>query len=123
MSDSKPAESKSAEKKSMMQEFINFLQTFGIIGLAIAFVIGTAVAALIASLVNNIINPIIGLVLPAGSLSAQTFTVPSIFGTPDVFTYGAFINQLIDFIVVAFIIFLAYKQLSKRGLVEDKTKK
>jgi large conductance mechanosensitive channel len=64
-SGSSPAE----EKKSFTQEFFFFLKTFGIIGLAIAFIIGQAASALVTALVTDIIDPIIGFFLPAGNLS------------------------------------------------------
>ena len=123
MSDSKPEEKKPVEKRSFTQQFMDFLNTFGVIGLAIAFVIGLAITALVTALVNDIINPIIGLVLPAGSLAGQTATATSIYNTTVTFSWGAFANQIIDFLVIALVVFAAYKVLSKRGLVEDKTKK
>ena len=57
-------------KKSLKQEFFDFLMIFGIIGLAIAFVIGQAASKLVTSFVNDIITPFIGLFLPAGNLNA-----------------------------------------------------
>ena len=56
-------------KTSLAQEFFDFLKTFGIIGLAIAFVIGLAASKLVTAFVNDIITPFIGLFLPAGDLS------------------------------------------------------
>ncbi|HMH11245.1 MAG TPA: MscL family protein, partial [Candidatus Nitrosopolaris rasttigaisensis] len=47
-------------KKSLAQEFFDFLKIFGIIGLAIAFVIGQAASKLVTAFVNDIINPFIG---------------------------------------------------------------
>ena len=55
-------------KQSFVQEFMGFLKTFGIIGLAIAFVIGAAASKLVSALVTDIINPIVGLALPSGDL-------------------------------------------------------
>ena len=54
--------------KTFIIQFFDFLKTFGIIGLAIAFVIGQASAKLITALVEDIINPLVGLFLPSGSL-------------------------------------------------------
>jgi large conductance mechanosensitive channel len=111
------------EKPSFTQEFFFFLKTFGIIGLAIAFVIGQAASALVTAFVNDIIDPIIGFFLPAGNLSALSVAVPNLYGnaTSD-FRYGNLISHIIDFLIIALIVFFAYKQLSKRGWVEDKTK-
>ena len=104
-------------KKSMMQEFFDFLKTFGIIGLAIAFVIGSAASRLVTALVTDIITPIVGLFLPAGDLKAMSFKVGN-----SGFLYGDFIANIIDFAIIAFIVFIAYKQLSRYHVVEDKTK-
>jgi large conductance mechanosensitive channel len=64
-----PVTSPVKEKKGFTQEFIYFLKTFGIIGLAIAFIIGQAASQLVTAFVNDIIDPIIGIFLPGGNLS------------------------------------------------------
>ncbi len=51
-----------------MDEFVVFLKTFGIIGLAIAFVIGAAASKLVTAFVTDIITPLVGLALPSGDL-------------------------------------------------------
>jgi large conductance mechanosensitive channel len=91
-------------RRTLAQEFFDFLKTFGIIGLAIAFVLGLAASRLVTALVNDIIDPIIGFFLPSE------------------FNYGDLISNIIDFLIIALIVFLAYKQLSKYKLVEDKTR-
>lgn len=103
-------------KKSLLQEFIDFLQKFGVIGLAIAFVVGAAASKLVTALVNDLITPFIGLAIPdTGDLKAMSFTVGQ-----STFSYGNFIANLLDFLIIAFVVFLAYKQLSRFKLVEDK---
>lgn len=106
------------EKKGLIQEFIRFLQTFGVIGLAIAFIIGAASSKLVSSLVSDLINPLIGLILhDVGDLNKLSFTI-----NDSTFTYGNFIANVIDFLIIALVVFLLYKQLSRLKLVEDKTK-
>jgi large conductance mechanosensitive channel len=113
------AEQPQEKKKSMTREFFDFLQTFGIIGLAIAFVIGQAASRLVTALVNDIVNPFVGIFLQdVGDLKALSFSVGQ-----SSFMYGDLIATIIDFLIIAFIVFIAYKQLSKYKLVEDKTKK
>ena len=109
-------------KRTLAQEFFDFLKTFGIIGLAIAFVIGQAASRLVTAFVNDIIDPIIGFFLPAGSLEAVSFTVTNLAGTTTEFRYGDLISNIIDFVIIALLVFLAYRQLAKHGFVEDKTK-
>jgi large conductance mechanosensitive channel len=109
---------KPAEKKGLIQEFIRFLQTFGVIGLAIAFVIGAASSKLVTALVTDLINPLIGLALQdVGDLKKLSFTVGR-----STFAYGDFIASIIDFLIIAFVVFILYKQLSRLKLVEDKAK-
>ncbi len=112
-----------APKQSFTQEFMGFLKTFGIIGLAIAFVIGAAASKLVTAFVTDIVNPIIGLVLPSGDLKSLMTTVTnSVTGAVSEFKYGDLIANIIDFLIIALIVFIAYKVLSKYKLVDDKTK-
>ena len=104
-------------KRSLAQEFFDFLITFGIIGLAIAFVMGQAASKLVTAFVDDIITPFIGLFLPAGDLKATSYTIGK-----SKFMWGDLISNIIDFLIIAFIVFPAYKQLSKFKIVEDKTK-
>ena len=110
-------------KQSFIQEFMGFLKTFGIIGLAIAFVIGAAASKLVSALVTDIINPMVGLALPSGELKTlQTNIANSVTGVVSEFKYGDFIANIIDFAIIALIVFIMYKVLSKFKLVDDKTK-
>jgi large conductance mechanosensitive channel len=110
-------------KQSFVQEFMGFLKTFGIIGLAIAFVIGAAASKLVSALVTDIINPIVGLALPSGDLKTlQASIVNGATGAVSEFKYGDFIANIIDFVIIAIIVFIMYKVLSKFKLVDDKTK-
>jgi len=108
-------------RKTLAQEFFDFLKTFGIIGLALAFVVGQAASGLVTSLVNDIINPLIGLFLPAGSLDAMSAKMTNISGEITEFRYGHLISKIIDFLIIALVVFIAYKQLSRFKLVDDKT--
>jgi large conductance mechanosensitive channel len=109
-------------RRTLAKEFFDFMKTFGIIGLAVAFVIGQAASRLVTALVNDIIDPIIGFFLPAGSLETMSVKVTNLAGSITEFKYGDLISNIIDFLIIALIVFLAYKQLSKYKLVEDKTK-
>lgn len=120
------AESKPAVNKTMMEQFIEFLKTFGIIGLAIAFIIGAAASKLVTAFVTDIINPIVGLALPSGDLKTLSANVTnSVTGVTSTFAYGDLISNIIDFIIIAFVVFLMYKILSRYPIfgVEDKTVK
>jgi large conductance mechanosensitive channel len=108
-------------KQSFIQEFMGFLKTFGIIGLAIAFVIGAAASKLVTALVTDIITPLVGLAMPSGDLKSLMSTVTnSITGAVSEFKYGDLIANIIDFVIIALIVFIMYKVLSRFKLVEDK---
>jgi large conductance mechanosensitive channel len=110
-------------KQSFVQQFMDFLKTFGIIGLAIAFVIGAAASKLVSALVTDIINPIVGLALPSGDLKTLMATVTNdVTGVVSEFKYGDLIANIIDFVIIALIVFIMYKILSRFKLVDDKTK-
>ncbi len=112
-------EKSSGKKKGFVKEFMDFLQTFGVVGLAIGFVIGVASSAVVNSLVKDLINPIVGLVLPTGNLSSLNATITSpVSGKPSVFLYGDFISQIIYFVIIALVVFIMYKQLKRMGLTK-----
>lgn len=108
--------------KTFISQFFDFLKTFGIIGLAIAFVIGQASSKLITAFVEDIINPLIGLFLPSGSLEQLSAKVTSVSGAISEFRYEDFIANIIDFLIIALVVFIAYKTLSKYKFVEYKIK-
>lgn len=94
--------------KSFMQEFMDFLNKYGVIGLAVAFVMGAAVTKLVAALVADLIMPIIGALIPGGDWRVATLSLGNIK-----FLIGDFIGALIDFIIIALVIFLIVKNLIK----------
>lgn len=106
----------------MLREFNAFLMKNGILALALAVVIGTALAAVIGSLVADVIMPPVGLLL--GDVEFQSLFIdlsgkgyPSLVaakaaGAPTV-NYGNFINTVIIFIIVAFVVFLIAKMFVK----------
>lgn len=108
------------DSRSFTQQFFDFLKEFGIIGLAIAFVIGLAASRLVTSFVQDLVNPTVGLFLPAGDLQKLSANVTNIYGASSQFKYGDLIANIIDFVIVALIVFIAYKFLKRYKLIEDK---
>lgn len=93
-----------------MKGFVQFIREQGVVGLAIGFILGGAVSALVKSLVENIINPLIGLAI--GNVeSLASYTVGPV-------SLGAFIAALINFIVIAAVVYWGF-----RGLRLDKLDK
>jgi large conductance mechanosensitive channel len=98
-----------------MQEFMDFLYEYKVIGLAVAFIIGVAATALIKSLVDNILMPIITFFIPGGAWQEATLVLGSI-----VIMWGKFLADLIYFIIVAFIVFIIAKKVLKEEKVTKK---
>ncbi len=96
------------EKKSFMDEFMEFLNKYGVIGLAVAFVMGAAITKLVTALVNDLVMPIIGALIPGGDWRAATLEIGNIK-----FMVGDFIGALIDFLIIALVIFLIVKAITK----------
>ena len=98
-------------RKSFSEEFMEFLNKYGVIGLAIAFIIGGAAGRLVSALVNDLLMPIIAVIIPGGEWRTTTFNVG-----PVKFLLGDFFGTLIDFLIIALVVFLLSKQLSKTKL-------
>jgi large conductance mechanosensitive channel len=99
----------------LIKEFKDFLKEYKVIGLAVAVIIGLAANALVQSLVNNIVMPIITPFIPGGAWQTATFSIG-----PIVIGWGAFLGALINFIIIAFVVFLIAKYLMKEEKVAKK---
>ncbi|MDQ2921584.1 MAG: large conductance mechanosensitive channel protein MscL [Acidobacteriota bacterium] len=107
----------------MLKEFREFITRGNVVDLAVAVIIGAAFGRIITSLVEGIIMPPIGMILgnvdfsnlfidlsgqrPASLADAQLRGLP-------VITYGAFINNIITFVIVAFVVFLIVKAVNRK---------
>ena len=99
-----------------MQSFINFIREQGVMGLAIGFILGGAVSKVVTSFVEDIINPILGIVLGAtGALDAALFKVG-----PVEILWGSFVATVIDFVIIALVIYYGFKLLRLEKLDKKK---
>ncbi len=98
----------------LISEFKEFLKEYKVIGLAVALIIGLASVALINSVVNNLIMPILTPFIPGGGWQTATLTIG-----PIVIGWGALLGAIINFIIIAFVVFL----ISKYALKEEKVTK
>jgi large conductance mechanosensitive channel len=89
---------------SIYNEFKQFISRGSVIDLAVAVVIGAAFGKIISSLVDGIIMPLIGLLLGGINITDKTFTI----GQASV-KWGLFLQNVIDFIIIAFAIFILVK--------------
>jgi large conductance mechanosensitive channel len=98
----------------MLQEFKAFAMKGNVVDLAVAVVIGAAFGKIVSSLVANLITPLMGIFLGGIDFTGLTYTVGEA-----VFEYGAFIQSVIDFVIVAFVIFLIIKLIAKTQKPEE----
>ncbi|MFN8456606.1 MAG: large-conductance mechanosensitive channel protein MscL [Anaerolineae bacterium] len=91
----------------MLKEFRDFINRGNVMDLAIAVIIGGAFGAIVTSLVNDIITPILGVILGGINFSGLAITVGSA-----AIGYGNFIQAIINFLIIAWVIFLLMKAIN-----------
>ncbi|HEY6046431.1 MAG TPA: large conductance mechanosensitive channel protein MscL [Pyrinomonadaceae bacterium] len=117
----------------MLKEFKEFIARGNMIDLAVAVIIGVAFGKLITSLVEGIIMPPIGLLLGKVDFSSLFYVLDQSKGMPvslaeaktkgvPVIAYGAFINDIINFLIIAFVIFLVVKAANKMRKKDPSTR-
>ena len=99
----------------MWREFKQFLVKENVLALAIAVVLGAAMGKLVTALVNDFIMPIVAAVVPSGDWRAYTLDIG-----PVRFLVGDFIGALIDFIIIAFVIWRISKAFMKPAPAGEK---
>ena len=99
----------------MLQEFKTFAMRGNVVDLAIGVIIGAAFGKIVTSLVADVVMPPIGLLLGGVDFSDLVIVLKEAIGeTPAVtINIGVFINTLLDFLIVAFVIFMVIKQLNR----------
>ena len=95
----------------MGKEFIAFLKQYGVIGLAIAVVIGGKLNAVVSALVDGFIMPIVGLVTPNGDWRAWEIWI---------FKIGPLLGAVVDFLIVAWVVFWFAKKVLREETVAKK---
>ena len=85
---------------------MDFIRNQGVVGLAVGFILGGAVSKTVASLVDNIINPLVGALLGKVDLADKALTIGSVS-----LKYGAFIGTVVDFVIVAAVVYFGVKSL------------
>ena len=108
----------------MLQEFKDFISKGNVMDLAVGIIIGAAFTAIVGSLVGDLINPIIGLILGGVNFSdlylVLSGTVPdgaSLAAAREagaaIFAYGAFITAVINFLIIAWVVFMLVKTMNR----------
>ncbi len=112
---------------TLFQEFRAFLDKYGVVGLAIAFVIGAALTTLVKAVVNDVLMPIVGLVTPAGGWEKAVLYVPPLPAGADpsapgfvvpahtlAIAWGDLLSNAINFVIIAAFVFLVAKYLLRQ---------
>ena len=107
---------------SMLKEFKEFAVKGNVVDMAVGIIIGAAFGKIISSLVGDVVMPPIGLILGGVDFTDLAYTLKAAVGdTPAVvIAYGKFIQTLVDFIIIAFAIFIAIKVLNAAKREEEK---
>lgn len=92
----------------MFKEFKKFIARGNVLDLAVGVIVGGAFSSIVTSLVNNIFTPLIGLILGGVNFSNLSITFKD-----TKIMYGAFIQSIIDFLIVAFCLFIIVKFVNK----------
>jgi len=100
---------------SMLKEFKTFAMRGNVVDLAVGIIIGAAFGKIVTSLVNDVIMPPIGVLLGGVDFSSLAVTIKGTAGEADAVTinYGLFINTIVDFLIVAFAIFMMIRTINR----------
>ncbi len=111
----------------MWKEFGDFIKRGNVIDLAVGVIIGGAFGKIVSSFVNDIIMPPLGLILGKVNFASlfidlsgkgyETLELAKEAGAPTL-NYGAFIQNIVDFLIVAFVVFLVIRQINKMKKAE-----
>jgi len=106
---------------SLLKEFKEFAVRGNVMDMAIGIIIGGAFGKIVSSFVNDVIMPPIGLLLSGTDFSQLSFVIKDAIGKSPavVIKYGLFINTIIDFVIVAFVIFFVVKVLNNLKKKEE----
>lgn len=97
-----------AKKSSLFEEFKVFISRGNVMDMAVGIIIGTAFTAIVTSLVNDILMPFIGLIIGGINFSDLKIIITEASGdvAEVAITYGRFIQKIIDFLIIAFVVFM-----------------
>jgi large conductance mechanosensitive channel len=109
------------KKLNFIKEFKTFISQGNVMDLAVGVVIGAAFSAIVTSLVNDIIMPLVSLIGGGADFSSLSITIPNFFGgdTAAIIRYGNFIQNVVNFLIIAFSLFIVIKAINH---MNDKAK-
>lgn len=102
-------------KQNILTEFRDFLKEYKVIGLAIGFIMGAAATDLVKSLVNNLIMPLITPLVPGGAWQTAQLVIWKF-----VINWGALLSSIINFLIMAWVVFIFAKIILREDKVTKK---
>lgn len=102
-------------KSNFMTEFKEFINRGNVLDLAVGVIIGGAFQKIISSLVSDIIMPVVSLIVGGVDFRNLEITIPNFFGQDSAahIHYGSFLQNMVDFIIIAFCVFIIVKLVNK----------
>ncbi len=102
------------KKKGIIQEFKEFISRGNVIDLAVGVIIGSAFTSIVNSLVNDIVMPILSIILGRINLDGLKYVIAPAGENTDetVLAYGSFLQSIVNFLIIAFVIFLVVKAIN-----------
>ena len=113
------------EKSSgFRKEFIEFINRGSVVDLAVGVAVGGAFTAIVNSMVNDIVMPIVGLIGGGVDFRDLKWVIPNFFGgnTEAVIAYGNFIQNVVEFLIIAWVIFIIIKAMNRINRKKDAAK-
>ncbi|MGD9864752.1 MAG: large conductance mechanosensitive channel protein MscL [Pseudodonghicola sp.] len=115
----------------MLKEFRNFIARGNVMDMAVGIIVGAAFTAIVKSVVDDLINPIVGLILGgmdfsnlyvvlSGEVPAGASLVAAREAGAAVFAYGAFLTAVINFLIIAFVVFMLVRYVNKVRELADR---
>lgn len=110
------------EKNSgFRKEFVEFINRGSVVDLAVGVAVGGAFTAIVNSLVNDMVMPIVGLIGGGVNFRDLKWVIPNFFGgdTEAVIAYGNFLQNVVEFLIIAWVIFMIVKAMNRINRKKD----
>lgn len=109
--------SKKSNEKGFWSEFREFIARGNVLDLSVGVIIGGAFSTITSSVTSDLIMPIVSIFLGGVDFSAMKVTLPNLFGvvsdTPNTLNYGNFLNAVINFLIMALVVFCIVKAFNR----------
>lgn len=114
-----------AKRRGFIGEFKEFINKGSVMDLAVGVVVGGAFTTIVNSLVNDIIMPVVSLIAGGVDFTNLSIEIDNFFGTGDkaIIAYGNFIQNIVNFLLIAFCVFLVVKAMNKMREKAERLKK